>query len=136
MDVEIVKFTKDDKNSIEKIEYKSFESVDEANKFYKNWQCPEYGQNKYFICGKKWNTNMLKETIPNNYKYTYTYSVNLWNPLDNSDMEHSHNFEIYTQIIDETEWGRCDGCGRHELSCRCGGYSHAHGSFEGDDSWF
>ena len=98
MDVEIVKWIKDQKNSMEKIEYKSFATVDEANNYYEKWQCCEYGKNEYFICGKKWNNNMLKEQIPTNYKYTHTYSVNLWNSLDKLDMEHSHNFEIYKQI--------------------------------------
>ena len=98
MDVEIVKWIKDKKNSIEKFEYKSLDTVAEANQYYEKWQCPEYGQNKYFICGKKWNTSIMNEPIPENYKYAYTYSVNLWNSSDKIDMEHSHNFEIYTRI--------------------------------------
>jgi hypothetical protein len=94
MDVEIVRWV--DKTNMDKVVNKSFTDIEEAHKFYANWKCDEYDDDKFLIKGKNWNS-MKKENIEisDKYEYLYTYSVNIWN---NSEMEHSHNFIIYKPL--------------------------------------
>ena len=55
----------------------------------------ECNSDNVLVLGKDWNkTEKTEIKIPDNYKYTYTYSVNLWD-LEYDDIVHSHNFLIY-----------------------------------------
>ena len=93
MDVYVVKWNKEN-DLIKSVEDKSFKTVDEAQNYYGNWECPEKNNNKFIITGKNWN-NGKNEPIPSNAEYLYTYSVNLIDPEDLEDLCHSHNFVIY-----------------------------------------
>lgn len=93
MDVEIVKWNKENE-SMDLVEDTSFKTVEEAQNYYENWQCPEKNNNKFIIIGKNWN-NGKNEPIPQNAEYLYTYSVNLIDPEDLEDLCHSHNFVIF-----------------------------------------
>ena len=94
MEVEIVRFNKKSVGSMETIIVKKFYNTDDANNYYTNWKCDEYDDKNVLIIGKDWNKTEIK--IPDNYKYKYTYSVNLWDLIYN-DIAHSHNFIIYTK---------------------------------------
>jgi len=94
MEVEVVRWT--DKTSMDKIVNKSFNDIEEAHTYYTNWNPPEYDDDNFLIKGKDWN-NINEIKIPNNYKYKYTYSINIFS---GDEMEHSHNFIVY--IISQT----------------------------------
>ena len=98
MEVEIVRWDRNKKNNMENILTNYFSVTADAHNFYTNWKCQEEDDDSYFIGGKDWNNN-IKETldIPTSYNYKYTYSVNLWSVYSN-EIEHSHNFVIYSNI--------------------------------------
>ena len=93
MDVEVVKWHRENE-SMDLVEDTSFKTVEEAQNYYDNWECPEENNNNYIITGKNWN-NGKKESTPPNVEYLYTYSVNLIDPTILDDLVHFHNFAIY-----------------------------------------
>jgi hypothetical protein len=97
MEVEVVRFDKMNIGSMETIIVKKFDDTEEAHNYYTNWQYDECNSDNVLVLGKDWNkTDKTEIKIPDNYKYTYTYSVNLWD-LEYDDIAHSHNFLIYTK---------------------------------------
>ena len=100
MEVEVVRFNKKSVGSMECIIVKKFYNTDDANNYYTNWKCDEYDDKDVLIIGNNWNkkgkAEKTEKKIPDNYKYKYTYSVNLWDLIYN-DIAHSHNFKIYTK---------------------------------------
>jgi len=97
MEVEVVRFNKISIGSMETIIVKKFSDTEEANNYYTNWKCDESNNDNILILGKQWNeTDKTEIKITDDYKYLYTYSVNLWD-LEYDDMTHSHNFEIYAK---------------------------------------
>jgi len=104
MEVEVVRFNKISIGSMETIIVKKFAITEEAHNYYTNWQCDECDNDNVIVLGKDWNkTDKTEIKIPDDYKYTYTYSVNLWEldvgglaPREDDDMTHSHSFSIYT----------------------------------------
>ena len=97
MEVEVVRFNENDDNSMECIVIKKFYNTDDAHSYYTNWKCDEHNNDNVLILGEHWNkTDKTEIKIPDDYKYTYTYSVNLWD-WENDDMIHSHNFLVYTK---------------------------------------
>ena len=96
MEVEIVKFDKNNLNSMETIILKKFYNTDHANEYYANWMCEEYYNNNVLVLGKNWNkADKTEIKVPEEYKYKHTYSVNLWDLIYN-DITNSHNFTVYT----------------------------------------
>ena len=97
MEIEVVRFNKISIGSMESIIVKHFLDTEDAHKYYTNWKCDKYEDKNVLIIGKDWNkTDKTEIKIPNDYKYKYTYSVNLWDLVCN-DIIHSHNFLIYTK---------------------------------------
>ena len=98
MEVEVVRFNKMSIEGMKTIIVKKFSDTEEAHNYYTNWKCDECNNDNVFVLGKHWNkTDKTEIKIPDNYKYTYTYSVNLWD-LEYDDIAHSHSFPIYTKI--------------------------------------
>lgn len=96
MDVEVVRWNKEN-DSMELVEDRSFETIEEAQNYYDDWKCPEENNSDFVIIGKKWKNN-TKEFAPLNAEYLYTYSVNLIDPDDLEDLCHFHNFVIFKKI--------------------------------------
>ena len=95
MEVEVVRFNKMSIGSMETILVKKFYNTEDANKFYQNWECLENNDKDFFITGEDWNnTDKINPNIPDDYKYKYTYTVNLWDLIFN-EIIHSHNFTIF-----------------------------------------
>ena len=96
MEVEVVRFDKNNIDSMKTIVIKKFYNTNDANKFYTNWMCDEYDNSNVLILGEDWNDKeKTEEEVPEGYEYKYTYTVNLWD-LIYRDLTHSHNFTIYT----------------------------------------
>lgn len=100
MEVEIVKWNKLKLDMIP-IEHNKYKNIEEAHNYYTNWMCEENTKDNYFVTGKNWNHFLKKreEKTPKNYKYVYTYSINLLG--QDVDMEHSHNFEVFKKEINK-----------------------------------
>jgi len=97
MEVEVVRFDNMSIGSMETIIVKKFDEEGEAHNYYTNWKCDEHNNDNVLVLGEHWNkTDKTEIKIPDDYKYTYTYSVNLWD-WENDDMIHSHNFLVYTK---------------------------------------